>query len=249
MSHYKLRLGKCRTVFFDLEFYVPDNAREEIGFCYNPWDKRCKLIGGAFLIANPDKDIRISKEQVHKRIKTVWRWDFDSEKALVQRIYEMLDKALTIVHRGHEGKLSPILSGIGISTSDVLILCDLFRRYHVLDNAGTFAFMNKFRVIDLSQLAIGMFNTNVDFLYPKVKNDIVRKYQRGKTFESGINVWELYENKRYEDIESRVIDEILSTHHCYKAMISDIRRFRQLDLADKKRKKDQLKLEVTTESA
>lgn len=241
MSHYKLKLGKCRTVFFDLEFYVPESARVETGFCYNPWDKSCKLIGGAFLIANPDKDIRISTDQVQKRIKTVWRWECRTEKELVQKIYNMLNEALTVVHKAHQGKLAPILSGIGITTSDVLILCDLFRRYQILDNAGTFRFMNKFRVIDLSQLAIGMFNTNNDFLYPKVKNDILNKYQHGKKFESGTSVWALYEQKKFDEIESRVIDEIISTHHCYRGMISDIQRFRSLDVQAKKWQKQKLK--------
>ncbi|WP_428034126.1 hypothetical protein [Amphritea sp.] len=241
MSHYKLKLGKCRTVFFDLEFYVPESARVETGFCYNPWDKSCKLIGGAFLIANPDKDIRISTDQVEKRIKTVWRWDCKTEKELVQRIYDMLNQALTVVHKAHQGKLAAVLSGIGISTSDVLILCDLFRRYQILDNAETFRFMNKFRIIDLSQLAIGMFNTNHDFLYPKVKNDILNKYQHGKKFESGTSVWALYEQKKFDEIEHRVIDEIASTHHCYKGMISDIKRFRSLDSEAKKRQKEKLK--------
>lgn len=175
----------------------------------------------------------ISPDQVQKRIKTIWRWEYKTEKELVQQIYNMLNQALTVVHTAHQGKLSPILSGIGISTSDVLILCELFRRYQILDNAEVFKFMNKFRVVDLSQLAIGMFNTNIDFLYPKVKGDILNKYQHGKKFESGTSVWELYEQKKF--------DEIASTHHCYKEIISDIRRFRSLDLAAKKREKEKLK--------
>ncbi|SFG30143.1 hypothetical protein [Neptunomonas qingdaonensis] len=244
MSHYKIKLGKCRTIFFDLEFYVPETSRLEKGFSYNPWDKACKLIGGSFLIANPDKDIQLRDELVRKRIKSVWCWECDSEKALVQQIYDLLEQALVIVHRAHDGKLSPVLCGIGITTSDVLILCDLFRRYQILDNAGVFAFMNKFRVIDLSQLAIGMFNSNVDFLYPKVKNDILIKYQHGTKFSSGTSVWGLYEEKNHALIQERVTDEIMSTHHCYKAIIEDIRRYRSLDVAEKKRQKLKLKQEA-----
>lgn len=245
MPHHKFILGKCRTVFFDLEYYVPEDQRQQHGLCYDPWNKRCKLLGGAFLVANPERDFGIPEKQVRKRTKHLWRWNYPSEKALVQAMYELLQRTLDVVHRAHNKSRSPILCGIGISTSDVLVLCELFRRYHILDNSGAFAFMNKFRVIDLSQLAIPMFNTKLDYLYPKVKNDLMNKYLHGKTFEDGSSVWALFDDHAYDDIERRVSHEIVATHHCYEQIITDIRRIKALEIAEKRRARDARRLADT----
>ena len=223
MSHYKLKLGKCRTVFFDLEFYVPEASRLEKGFSYNPWDKRCRLLGGSFFTANPSKHFDLSEERLKKQITSLWLWDHDSEKALLQAIYELLNSALQIVSQAHDDKLTAILCGIGISTSDILVLTDLFKRYKILDNGEAFAFMNKFRILDLSQMAVGLFNANIDFIYPKVKNDLLNKFVTGQKFESGTSVWEMYEKKEYQVIQDRVVDEIVATHQCYREIVLGIR--------------------------
>ena len=58
MKYIRIKLNKCRVIFFDLEFYVPEKLRGNKGFVYNPWDKKCKLIGGAFFAANPVRDFK-----------------------------------------------------------------------------------------------------------------------------------------------------------------------------------------------
>lgn len=139
--------------------------------------------------------------------------------------------------------VSPILCGIGITTSDLPILIELFKRYKILTNAEAFVFQNKFRVVDLSQLSISTFNNGNNFLYPKSKNEILLKYINGKKFESGKAVWELYESKDYAGIEERVLDEVTSTHKCYKLINDDLHNFKALEKAEKKRMKDILKNE------
>ena len=69
-----LKINKCRIVFFDLEFYFPEASRVKSGLCYNPWDKKCKLLGGAFLVANPANDFQISSEEVLKKTESFWLW-------------------------------------------------------------------------------------------------------------------------------------------------------------------------------
>ena len=51
----------------------------------------------------------------------------------------------------------------------------------------------------------------------------------GKEFESGKSVWNLYDDKNLQDIESRVIDEVLCTHHCYMEILNDFRKFKYLE--------------------
>jgi len=233
----RIVLNKCRIVFFDLEFYVPESSRTEHGFCYNPWDKKCKFLGGSFFLANPTRDFELTDLKIKNKIKSLWRWNYQSERKVLEAVYTLLNDVIELVKNTHKGKVSPILCGIGITTSDIPILVELFKRYKILTNAEAFVFQNKFRVVDLSQLSISTFNNGNNFLYPKSKNEILNKYLSGQKFESGKVVWELYESKDYIEIESRVINELIATHKCYKLINDDLHKFKRLEMADKKRKK------------
>lgn len=230
-------IDKCRIIFFDLEFYVPKSSRSKTGFCYNPWDTNCKILGGAFLLANPEKDFGITESEVLKKTKSFWLWEHRTEKELIQQIYKIFKSAYDTVRKAHDGAVSPILCGIGITSSDIPILFELFKRFQVLSNAEAFAFQNAFRVIDISQLALATFNNASYFLYPKTKGHILNKYLPGTKFESGKSVWELYESKDHEGIRTRVFDEVYSTHRCYELIKCDFDKFKSLELSHKKREK------------
>lgn len=243
MRQKRIQLNKCRVIFFDLEFYVPESSRSEYGFCYNPWDKKCKFLGGSFLLANPVKDFETTELKISSKVKSLWLWNHNSEKEVLESIYILLKNVQDSVQNAHNGMVAPILCGIGITTSDVPILMELFKRYKILTNTEAFIFQNKFRMVDLSQLSISTFNNGNNFLYPKTKNDILNKYMSGKKFESGKVVWELFESKRHSEIEERVLDEVISTHRCYKLIGNDLQNFKSLEVAEKKRKKMSLKNE------
>lgn len=240
----RTKISKCRVVFFDLEFYVPEASRSENGFCYNPWDKSCKILGGSFLLANPVKDFDITESDVLKKTKSLWLWEHPSEKELLQQIYNLLKGAYDTVRDAHDGAVSPILCGIGITSSDVPILFELFKRFKILTNSEAFSFQNGFRSIDLSQLAVATFNNPNKLLYPKTKGHILNKYLPDTKFETRKSVWELYELKNYEAIQSRVLSEVYSTHRCYELIKSDIDKFKSLELSHKKREKAASKILV-----
>ncbi|MYM64055.1 hypothetical protein [Pseudomaricurvus sp. HS19] len=229
MKSFVLRPGKCRVIFFDLEFYVPVAGRDKEGFLYNPWDKSCKFLGGSFLVANPEKDLNLDTEINPGRVSSLWLWKSGSERKLLEDIYDLLKSAYDLVYRAHQGKVSPILCGIGISSSDVPILFELFKRYKILSNSDAFSFQNKFRIIDISQLAITTFNNKSSFTYPKSKSLILQKYLPEKKFDSGVRVWDLYDQGHTSAIEGRVIDEVLCTRHCYMKILSDVRTFKYLE--------------------
>jgi hypothetical protein len=237
MRNIRTITSKCRIVFFDLEFYVAENSRSETGFCYNPWDKNCKILGGSFLLANPEKDFGITESDIRRKTKSLWLWEHGTEKELLQQIYITLKAAYDTVRNAHRNAISPVLCGIGITSSDIPILFELFKRFNILTNQEAFSFQNGFRAIDLSQLAVATFNNPNHFLYPKTKNHILNKYLPSTKFETGKSVWELYETKNYEGIQTRVLDEIVSTHRCYELIKSDLDKFKSLELSHKRREK------------
>lgn len=232
-----LILNKCRIIFFDLEFYVPKPSRMEKGFCYSPWDKSCKLLGGSFLIANPAKDFELNEKEIKNKTKSLWLWDQSSEKELIQKIYEILKTTSDTVNKAHNGSVSPILCGIGIGSSDVPVLFELFKRFHILDNQAAFRFQNSFRTLDLSQLSIAVFNNKNHLLYPKTKHHILNKYLPETTFEDGRSVWDLYETKKHKEIQNRVKNEIYATYQCYNRIRTDLSTFKSLEAARRKENK------------
>lgn len=234
MANFKVVLNKCRTVFFDLEFYVPESSRKEVGFCYNPWDKKCKFLGGSFLTINPQKDFYLPDQAIKRKVNSLWLWDYESEQELLKNILDILFPIVDLVKEAHQHRVSPLLCGIGITTSDVPILFNLFSRFKLLSNQDAFALQNSFRQIDLSQTAIGAFNNRDNWVYPKTKNEILNKHLKNKKFEDGRSVWDLYEHKDYEKISNRVVDEVFSTFLCYKSIDNEYRSLRQLKETSKK---------------
>ncbi len=232
-SYRKINLNQCRIIFFDLEFYVPENHRHHKGICYNPWIKDCRLLGGSFFSANPKTDFQLNAHlsTKQKSIKSFWLWREKNEAELIKKIFNHLNSLL--IHKEKNGDL--LLCGIGITTSDVPVLIDLFKRYRLLTNQEAFRFQNQFRMIDLSQLAIGCFNQSTDFMYPKIKNDLVNKFTSYPSFASGKEVWGLFENKSYSQIETRVIKEIIITYDIYNSLLAHFRHFKKLELIEKKR--------------
>lgn len=222
------KVSACRTIFLDFEFYVPEKDRLKNGFCYNPWNKNCKFLGGSFLAAHPFNDLKYSSKNIEKKIKSFWLWDYKSEKELLTDIYLFLKEILEEVRVYNTTTLSPVLCGIGIVSADIPILFSLFQRYQILTNEEAFNFQHQFRVIDLSQLVIGTFDNKTKFLYPAAKNKIMQKYFPGKKFEDGRIVWKLFEKKNFKLIESRVLDEIISTRLCYLRTVSEFNYFKDL---------------------
>ncbi|WP_218938225.1 hypothetical protein [Parashewanella tropica] len=237
MSFVKLRPWKCRTIFFDLEFYVPECNRKDVGLNYNPWDKKNTLIGGSFLSVNPQVNFAQTDHKNRSEVKSFLIWNYNSERELLVDIFRFIKRESELVRKSHQGRHSSVLCGIGITSSDVPVLFELFKRYNILSNSDAFIFQNELRVLDLSQLALVSFNCKSDYLYPKAKNDILNKYQPGKRFECGSSVWGLYEDKKYTDIEDRVVDEVMCTFFSYKSILKDIRNFKALEAEDKKRAK------------
>jgi hypothetical protein len=220
----KITPGSYKIVIFDLEFYVSAQSRKPGVFCYNPWDKKSKLLGGSFLIICPTKNNRSSYVPKNEDWDNIWIWNSLSEKELVEKIYDKLKSVLSQVHLDSKGKYSPILCGIGITHSDVPVLFELFKRYCLVNNTEAFEMMNKFRTIDISQLAITEIVEYTNYIFPKRKSEILNKFVPDIKFDDGRSVWDLYEAKEYGKIEQRTYREVAVTYECYEKIINDSKR-------------------------
>ncbi|MCW7552306.1 hypothetical protein NX722_06510 [Endozoicomonas gorgoniicola] len=225
--------NKNRVVFFDLEYYVPEDLRQNKGLAYNPWRKDNLFLGGCFLNASAATDLHDAFDDFSIKVDSFWLWNYPSESDLVYSVYRYLLDIFHDVQSRGDDRISPLLCGVGITHSDWPVLLDLFRKHRILDNAEAFEFQQQFRSLDLSQLVVGFCNNATNFLYPKPKNTIFGKYTPDIQFASGKEVWDLYDQQKHLTIEKRVIEEIACTHESYVSILEDIRYLKSLERADK----------------
>ncbi len=205
-----------KVVFIDLEYYVPlsDRSRKTpTGMLFSPFRPGHLVLGGAFLTYFP----------MHDRFMpplSIWSWKEGSEKAALAKIFAFFEKEWRVVE-SKEGLGSLMLSGIGISHSDVPTLISKLVMNQVDDPVRITDVMCGFRQIDLTTATYCQFAFNNGyFAHPKTKSQLYQKYLDGKKLESGKLVWELYEAKDFRSIEDRCIEEVNDALAIYRAMFA-----------------------------
>ncbi len=206
--------NKTKIIFFDLEYYVPATDRERKtpgGMTFSPVLPGHKIIGGTFLTYYPMDD------RLGKRID-LWEWKLGSERNVLQAIFDLLQREWkSIEAKDQAGSL--MLSGIGISHSDIPSLLARLTSCSIADSARIYDILCGCRQIDLSTATYCQFSFNQSyFAYPKTKSALYQKYLNGKKMESGKSVWAHYESENYQAIESRSNDEINDALAIYKSM-------------------------------
>ncbi len=206
--------NKTKIIFFDLEYYVPATDRERKtpgGMTFSPVLPGHKIIGGTFLTYYPMDD------RLGKRID-LWEWKLGSERNVLQAIFDLLQREWkSIEAKDQAGSL--MLSGIGISHSDIPSLLARLTSCSIAYSARIYDILCGCRQIDLSTATYCQFSFNQSyFAYPKTKSALYQKYLNGKKMESGKSVWAHYESENYQAIESRSNDEINDALAIYKSM-------------------------------
>jgi hypothetical protein len=230
LKHPPINYSQCKIIFFDLEYYVPEANRSSAlhTLSYNPQKEDNKLLGGSFYCVSTIEASKIGMELEKDKMISFWLWNSKTERDLVKDIYNYLCGTETTMRKKVKGAFSPLLCGIGIAHSDWPVLLDLFCKYQLTTLSERFELQNRFRTLDLQVLAIPLFNSKNDFVYPKIKNDIFSKCLKGTTIPDGRNVWNLFENQEYGSIEDRTLKEIHFTVEAYRVLRERFTEFRSL---------------------
>lgn len=233
---------KTKIVFFDLEYYVPEDSRQRKtpgGMTFSPVLLGHKILGGTFQTYFPILD-KIESA------RPVWEWRNGSEKAVLQEVLRLLKREWSPIEtRDQLGSL--MLCGIGISHSDVPALLAKMTAHQLDSPARIYDLLYGCRQIDLTTATYCQFSFNQSyFAYPKSKSHLYQKYLDGKTIESGKSVWALYEAKDYAAIEERSVAEVSDSVAIYKTMFEHKKRIDR-DLARLKKLDKQSKLAADAE--
>ncbi len=208
-----------RVIFFDLEYYVPKKDRVRNGLiCFNPYKPQHVLMGGVFCCLDTDK-IPESDEELRSQMVSHWDWrKGDEQKKIVTQFSALLGTELKQFKKSafYNRESNVVLCGIGIVTSDIPALHDLFRLHMVRQANEIFPFQNRFRVLDLSTMGTAAFNGSKSFLYPLSKKELMRSLDLPVDLAKAQDVWDMYDASEFKAIEQRSIDEVILSIRMYQ---------------------------------
>ena len=205
---------KMRVLFFDLEFYVPENDRNIKGIRANPYKDGHFLIGGTFIFFNP-----LSEDENAIDIFRHWIWDYENEKTMIKAILE------NIIHSIDEKEIrnlleNTVICGNGISTLDIPYLFGRCQKCNINLDANLYYWLNGFKIVDLQNVVIPFFKYDDSLLYPISKEEMNNLFlnKLGKN-EMKKLIWDYYDENEYNSIMKNNEDEVLYNLEIYKMII------------------------------
>lgn len=202
-------------IFFDLEFYVPEEERDKPGasLLSNPCKEGQFLLGGVFTRYWPLKNHNIKFEFEH-----FWIWKLDSEEEVLNSIYNYFMESWNRLENKDPRQADLILCGQGISRYDVPILYIRSIANEIDEPDKLFECYFKTKQVDLSNVAIPYFNRGPRVMYPKTTNQILGRFSIKSEKSSGIKVWEMYDARDYDEIEDRTENEVRDCIEIYRSL-------------------------------
>lgn len=201
-------------IFFDLEWYVPEEQRISKGgsLMANPNKGGQKLLGGVFAKFHPLKDRIKDIEYDH-----FWLWSEEDERTLVENIYNYIKDEWNAFEGKHWSLADLILCGQGISRFDVPILYIRSVYYGVDSEEEIFETLFKTKQVDLSNVAVPLIWADV--MYPANWNLICKRFGFKRLKESGARVWDMYDEGGYGLIEERTEQEVRDCINFYDLVV------------------------------
>lgn len=211
----KYTTERTQVIFFDLEFYVPENDQDKYIFSANPFRENHLLLGGTFLNWKP---LQKNKNQ---KIDVFWLWKYNNdEKQLLDAIVSQIERAWELI-LAEKGQAELCLCGIGISRVDIGYLYSKALIYKIRPEDKLFMMFHNIRIIELENVVIPYFSHEKGMLIGKNTSQILKRFDIQSKHTSGSNVWELYEKKSYEKIEQRNLKEVNDCFAIYQKLVGE----------------------------
>ena len=197
-------------LFFDLEFYVPkeDRNNSSSSLIVNPNLKKHKLLGGTFY--SKSFDDKLPKKP---KFKQLWLWNFNNnEKVLLDQIdnvfideWEKTKKEEKWILR--KPLVDLVVCGIGISRFDIPALYCRSFRFLIDSPEKLFDIYFKTKQIELANVCSFLFPEE-QYIYPKTTKEIMGRIKIKGDKDTSKNVWELFDKNDVDKIESRTTEEV-----------------------------------------
>lgn len=207
---------KTQILFFDLEFYVPENNREgRLGLKANPYKNGHFLIGGTFLRYFP-----LLNHEKNNIKKEFWIWNYNnSEKEMLKDILKFVEDSWNIIRR-KDNQAELFFSGIGISRVDIQYLFARCHKFNLRSDEILFDLFYKSRFLDLETIVIPYFKNKDNMMKTKSTKEILSKFKIERERGASANIWEQYDKKDFAAIQERNINEVSDLPVMYKKILN-----------------------------
>ena len=216
--------SNTRTLFFDLEYWVPPEAqRSRYGsLLANPGRERQKILGGSFCLMESTNVKNWPSKVEDIEMKNFWIWDYDDEKTMLLEIVEHFKDCWTPLKGKEDREADLIVCGIGISRFDMPIIAFRCNELGVATNEEIWELLFTTKQVDLSNIGIAYANKRDCkgswVLYPKTANELCKEFGVSSAKPSGKKVWDMYQEEDYLGIQTRTEGEVRDTISLYKKM-------------------------------
>jgi hypothetical protein len=205
--------NKFRLLFFNFEFYVPNQDRNIQGIRANPYKRGHFLIGGTFISFYPFTEQR--KTEINKH----WIWDYEDENMLLKAVLNDI-ASFTDEKNAKETIKNTLICGDKISRLDIPYLYGRCIKNNIDIDENLFYFLNRFEIIDLNSVVIPFIKYNGKPLFPVSKEMISHLFlNKICCNEMKTLIWDYYDNKNYQAIMEHNEEETIDNLNIYKALV------------------------------
>jgi len=216
---------KTRTMFFDLEYQVPQDAQKSTygSLLANPGRSGQKILGGCFCLLESTNVTNWPSKVEDIEMKNFWIWEYDdNEKKMLEDILQYFKDSWGVLKGKKDWEADLITCGIGISRFDLPILAYRCNELGVATNEETWELFFTTKQVDLSNVGIAYANQR-DLkgswvLYPKTANELCKEFDLKSVKPSGKRVWDMYDEKDFLGIQKRTEGEVRDTVDLYRKM-------------------------------
>ena len=210
-----------RTLFFDLEYWVPTEAqRGRFGsLLANPGREGQMIIGGTFCLLETTDVKNWPKKPEDAKMANFWIWDFEDESSMLSAMVEYLRGCWTTLEGKKDREADLVLCGIGISRFDVPVIAFRCNELGVETNEELWEALFTTKQVDLSNVGIA-YPSERDrrdkwALYPRTANELCREFGVSSVKPSGKRVWDMFAEGDHQGIRSRTEGEVWDSISLY----------------------------------
>ncbi|WP_258083470.1 3'-5' exonuclease family protein [Thermococcus thermotolerans] len=208
----RFKHGVTHVIFFDIEYYVPEEHRNRPGLKANPYLNGGFVIGGVFQRYFPIENKFEKKEEF-------WIWEMngkdiqEKERELLRKIYYYFRESWTRLEVfGNGPRLTePIAAGFGIARFDIPVLFVRSLIHEIAEPEKLYETYFKMRHLDLSVASVPLTPERKypEVLAPVSQNWVIKNLLMIENKKpSGTEVWDFYDRSEHDRIRKRTIEEI-----------------------------------------
>jgi hypothetical protein len=192
------------VIYLDTETIVPvaDRRRPGRSLKFDPFRPGHEFLGGVF-----DRTFPLGSAMPERH--EFWSWREKGERATLEKVLNFFRDSWARIEARGDAHPDLVLVGHGLARFDLPMLVARSMELGLARPGELFDLFFKTKTVDLSNAGLALRRRKpVPILYPISARELGALLGGDPDKPSGKKVWELYDRRRYDDIEQRVRGEV-----------------------------------------